>query len=293
MIGTVGVLGMAMAASAFGSDLSAGYLNSKSREASVSFQDNAQRIQITTTAMKFYWGRAEQGSGKLFVVDSRGNIQTPRGTFRDAIGHSVALPTSSDDKVVVLNRYGNIAWAIGLDDVEILALAPRDAQNVARLVIEAQKRPLFGALRYSSSVLSNMKSDADTIAAMFLSSVRMMGGSDVEQLTRKLMEKNAAGHLKGVSLVSQGGDGSGGTGKVAQGGDGSGGTGLVNPIAQGGDGSGGTGLVNPIAQGGDGSGGTGYSADVAIKLGSITGMNTLPAIKGLSAVAKGKVVIIQ
>lgn len=306
IIGAVGMLGVAMVTSASGSELAAGYLNSNSREASIVLQDNAQRIQITNTANKFYWGKVEQGSGKLFIVDSRGNIQTARTAFRDRLGHGVAIPVSNDDKVVVLNRYGNISWAIGLEDAEIMALAPRDATRLAQVVIEAQKRPVFGALRYSSPVLTDMHGDTDAIAATFLNSVHLMAGGDVELMVRRLMEKNSAGFLNGVSLVAQGGTGGGGgtgspvaqggtgggggTGLVAQGGTGGGGgTGIV---AQGGTGGGGgTGLVE---QGGTGGGGgTGHSADVAIKLGSVTSMNAIPAIKGLSAVAKGKIVIIQ
>lgn len=293
-----------MATSAWASDLTGGYLNSKSREAALAIQDGYQRIQITSTATKLHWGNADYGSGKLYIIDARGNIQTARREFRDNAYHAVALPLGSDDKVVVLNRYGNIAWAMGLDDAEILRLVPRDKQALARVVVEAQKRPVFGALRYSSHILKNMRADADSVADMYLASIRWMAGNDVEQFVR---------HLKGISLVSQGGDGNGGTGLVAQGGDGNGGTGLVAQggdgnggtgiVSQGGDGNGGTGLVAQggdgnggtgiVSQGGDGNGGTGYVNDVEMKLGTVQSMAKIPAIKGLSAVAKGKVVILQ
>lgn len=251
---------MLMAPSAWASDLTGGYLNSKSREAALVLQDGNQRIQITNSATKLHWGDAEYGSGKLYIIDARGNIQVARREFRDNANHTVALPYGSDDKIVVLNRYGNMAWAIGLDDAEILRLVPRDKQTLARVVVEAQKRPLFAALRYSSYILQDMRADADSVVEMYLMSIRWMAGNDTEQLVRQ--------------LVSQGGDGNGGSGLVAQGGDGNGGSGFVS---QGGDGNGGSGIVN----------------DVQVNAGAVQGMNKLPAIKGLSAVAKGKVVILQ
>lgn len=268
-------VGMALmtAGSAWGSELIGGYLNSKTRDAAMAIQSGRQRIQIINTAKRLQWGGAQYGSGKLFVVDSFNRISESRFTFRDRLGVVIAVPQGAYDKVVVLNRYGAIAWAAGLDDSEIRQFIPRELQAEGSAIANAQETPLFGAIRYSSHVLREMDADADTMADMFLTSVRWMAGNGVEKLLRTFMEKNGANPLNGISSVAQGGDGNGGDGLVAQGGDGNGGDGL---IAQGGDGNGGDGLVN----------------DLAIQFGQQTWEKT-PHVRGLNAVSVGKVIILQ
>ncbi len=277
---------------AWGSELIGGYFNSGTREAALAIQSGRQRIQVMNVALKLRWGGAEYGSGKLFVVDFANRITEYRATFRDRTGVSIALPQGAYDKVVILNRYGNIAWAAGLDDDEILRLLPGDFQAQGGVIASAQNIPLFGALRYSSHVLREMWAPADEMADMLLISVRWMAGPNVEKLLRDMMEKNGPNFLKGVSLVAQGGDGSGGNGIVnpaAQGDDGSGGNGIVNPVAQGGDGSGGNGM---IAQGGDGGGGNGLVNDLVMTCG-VQDWGKMPNVRGLTAMTIGKIIAIQ
>lgn len=299
---------IASSPAAWGGDLVGGYLNSRSREAALAVQSGNQRVQIINTAKKIQWGGTQYGSARLFVVDAAGRVMEYRRAFRDRIGHVVSLPQTASDKVIILNRYGNIALVAGFDDSDVAALVPRDGVAQANVIALAQKTPLFGALRYSSHVLRDYKADSASTADMLLTSVRFMAGADVQNLVWQLMAKSAPNYLKGITPVAQGGDGSGGgslvaqggdgsgggsiVNPIAQGGDGSGGGSIVNPIAQGGDGSGGGSLVNPIAQGGDGSGGGSIVNDLSVKVGQQT-WTTVPAVRGLNALTQGRVISLQ
>ncbi|PIR20028.1 MAG: hypothetical protein COV45_08625 [Deltaproteobacteria bacterium CG11_big_fil_rev_8_21_14_0_20_47_16] len=263
-----------MATSVNASELKGGYLNSATREAMIRVDDNRASIHLYNNPLPMQFGDGEyRGTGKLFVVYYWGWTREVRGRFVDRQGHMVATPSDGYDKVIYLNRYGNITAAAGLDDQEIAAFFPRDQQRNVALVANAQKRPLFAAMRYSSDVLSKMHAASDEVAQTYAMSAGWMGGYDVKNFMQQLLDLsqsregssiaamrslfNVRANVTtgktvafGVSLVAQGGNGTGGSNPIGQGGNGTGGS---NPIGQGGNGTGGS---NPIGQGGNGTGGS-------------------------------------